>query len=808
MLSLRVRQVQRLLLRKMADSVAEYNKAVDSGAVEVSSNPANSEDVPSHLEGSEINEKNARVLDTEVKAGPPVYDGPEEEVVPDDAVIVTGADAANYLLPLRDDHDPALTFRGLFLATILSGWQAAMTQIYNFKPTAATVSGTFIVIIAYFLGNAWAAFLPRGEKLEARWRAKGNTGRLPLWITIAKFINTGPFSLKEHAVCSITANSASNGNESITVFAAQSLFYNLPLTAGTVVMTTLSIGLFGYGIAGIIRPIAVWHPESVYWGTLPLVKTLQGLHWQKVKNSKPLRYFWYAFAGMSVYEWFPAYIWPWLNSVSIPCLASMHATGAKAEVLTNLFGGSLTNEGLGLFNFGFDWQYITSFQTSLPLKLQVNMTAGLIVCYIVMIAIYYGNGWGARSLPFMSTDLLMANGTTYPVTEVFSGGVLDESLLEYYGIPKLSGSFAYAMFIGNAAIGAMIMHCLVFWGKDTWDSYRKNTRGESADRHHRHMAKHYNEVPAWWYIAILVFSFILGLVTVLKENITLPVWAYIVSLILGAAIGPFSTLIYARYGNGIATNNLSKLVAGLVIPGLPVGNMYFAAWSHNVVANVVNLCNDLKLGEYLKIPPRTMFITQIYGTVLGAFINYGVMIGIVSGNRELLVDGNGDAAWSGATMQAYNTNAASWALSKYLYKAGKPYDMVPAGLAIGAGCVLLHRAFAYFYPKIKGLSVADWNFPQFIQYAGYIPYNSPQTCTLANQIVAGFLVQYYIRNYHPRIFRDYMYLVTGAFDGAAFTVVFILSFAVFGAGGKTVPFPAWWGNNVNGNYDFCPVTSD
>jgi hypothetical protein len=80
------------------------------------------------------------------------------------------------------------------------------------------------------------------------------------------------------------------------------------------------------------------------------------------------------------------------------------------------------------------------------------MTAGLIVCYIVMIAIYYGNGWGARSLPFMSTDLLMANGTTYPVTEVFSGGVLDESLLEYYGIPKLSGSFAYAMFIGNAAV--------------------------------------------------------------------------------------------------------------------------------------------------------------------------------------------------------------------------------------------------------------------------------------------------------------------------------------------------------------------
>lgn len=69
-----------------------------------------------------------------------------------------------------------------------------------------------------------------------------------------------------------------------------------------------------------------------------------------------------------------------------------------------------------------------------------------------MLGIYYGNGWGARSLPFMSTDLLMENGTTYPVTDVFSGGVLNVSALEYYGIPKLSGSFAYAMFIGNAAV--------------------------------------------------------------------------------------------------------------------------------------------------------------------------------------------------------------------------------------------------------------------------------------------------------------------------------------------------------------------
>ncbi|CRK29886.1 hypothetical protein BN1708_015708, partial [Verticillium longisporum] len=94
--------------------------------------------------------------------------------------------------------------------------------------------------------------------------------------------------------------------------------------------------------------------------------------------------------------------------------------------------------------------------------------------------------------------------------------------------------------------------------------------------------------------------------------------------------------------------------------------------------------------------------------------------------------------------------------------------------------------------------------PQLIQYAGYIPYNASQTCVLLSQVLSGLFVQYYLRNHRPRIFRDYSYLVTGAFDGASLTVLFILSFAVFGAGGKTVPFPTWWGNNADGLYDHCP----
>jgi hypothetical protein len=49
----------------------------------------------------------------------------------DNVIIITGEDASKHLLSLRDDKQPALTFRSIVLATILSGFQACMYQIYN-----------------------------------------------------------------------------------------------------------------------------------------------------------------------------------------------------------------------------------------------------------------------------------------------------------------------------------------------------------------------------------------------------------------------------------------------------------------------------------------------------------------------------------------------------------------------------------------------------------------------------------------------------------------------------------------------------
>lgn len=71
-----------------------------------------------------------------------------------------------------------------------------------------------------------------------------------------------------------------------------------------------------------------------------------------------------------------------------------------------------------------------------------------------MLGIYYGNAWNAKSYPFMSTRLLTQEGKKYPSTAVFVNGVLDKSALAKYGLPRLSGTFAYAMFMANAAVSS------------------------------------------------------------------------------------------------------------------------------------------------------------------------------------------------------------------------------------------------------------------------------------------------------------------------------------------------------------------
>jgi hypothetical protein len=101
---------------------------------------------------------------------------------------------------------------------------------------------------------------------------------------------------------------------------------------------------------------------------------------------------------------------------------------------------------------------ITSSSTAIPLKLVLHTAVGMFICSIIMIAVYFGNAWDSKSLPFMSTNLLRENGTAYPIKEVFPHGTLDKSVFAKYGLPQVTGTFAFSLFMANAAVSVNDIH--------------------------------------------------------------------------------------------------------------------------------------------------------------------------------------------------------------------------------------------------------------------------------------------------------------------------------------------------------------
>ena len=643
------------------------------------------------------------------------------------------------------------------------------------------------IVFVFVFGEAWALATPRPERFKWKWLQK-----------ILRFLNFGQhFGIKEHVVASLIASSGNNGLAGVEIYAVERLFYNTTVHASTAVLATFSISLCGFILAGLLRPLIVYPAEMVYWSTLPQVVLFQALHFDPLANKDRLTKFGWAFGLSAIWEFFPAYIIPWFGGISIFCLASIHAAPNIRSVFTTVFGGASANEGLGLFNIGLDWQYIQSTYLSLPLKQQLNSWIGYIIWYAAMLGLFYNNVWDAKSFPFMSSSLFTSNGTRFSSSSIIDNqGTIDFDRLNIIGLPSLTATAVWGYFTGNLAIGALISHVLIFYGKDMMHAWKQARARTQPDVHYQGMLK-YKEVPIWWYWVLFVLAFVAGLIVTIRPGTTLPVWGYIVALLLGAFIAPFSCVLYGLYGSGVGTNQLSKMVAGALHPGRPLANLYFASWSHQVILLSVNLANWLKVGQYTKVPHRVMFATQIYGTLLGAGLNYVVMTTIVTNKREILLDPKGNSVWSGSTIQSLNTQAVTWALAKQVYGAHSRYFLVPLGLVIGLALPVLHWSLNKLYPPLRKYPL---NTVIIAAYAGlnYIG----NTSWVWSSIAVGIFSQCYLRRRLPRTFGKYNYLIGAALDGGSQIVIFILSFAVFGASGKNVPFPTYWGNPT-GNPDHC-----
>ncbi|OJT14828.1 Oligopeptide transporter 1 [Trametes pubescens] len=706
-------------------------------------------------------------------------------------IIVKDEDVALEVISAQDDPSlPTWTFRTVFLGVGLSAFTSVLSTIYTFKPQNATVSQLFCLIIAYVLGTAMHSVMP----------SKG------FW----RYLNPGPFNIKEHTAIVIMSSTASTVAVAMEIIAALDLFYNLKLNAAVAIFQIFASQMIGYGIAGLLRTLLVYPTYAFYPNYISVVNLLQSLHFGGVLNHKKRRYFWIVFAAIFCWEWIPQYPFPLLTAISIVCLADR----GRHTFVRNLFGAGSSNEGIGLFSFGTSWTLITQGNPLVwPWRTQLNSYLGMAISYLVLTLAYYNNSFNGRSIPWMSQALFNDEGGSYNQTAILTPeNNVDHSKLATVGLPRYTTTYVISQMCYNFSLGAAIVHVLLWHWPDlkrAFGGMRFLKSNQDIDDPHFQEMKKYKEVPQWWYMLLFVGSLAIGIGCSYNHGEwLLPAWSVLLFTVISCCIAICIGFIAATTGFQIQIKFAMNILAAFVHPGKPVAVMYVNLYGNSTAYQTLAMLQDLKLGQYTKIPPRATFAAQMAGSIIGSIFNYTMMISIVNNNREALIDPIGTRIWSGWIIQGYNSSSvAMGALGKELFAYGKPYYLISFAIFIGLLFPIPFWLVHKFAPRGSWIGrAAEYIItPILLLYIGYLPYSVNGQWWSC--LVLGYAAQVWARSHRPKWFKKYNYLTSAALDGGSQVILFILSFAVFGASGNAVAFPNWWGNPGEGlSVDRCMST--
>jgi len=402
---------------------------------------------------------------------------------------------------------------------------------------------------------------------------------------------------------------------------------------------------------------------------------------------------------------------------------------------------------------------------------------------------------------------------------------VDPQLLAQEGLPFYAGTWVAQLLVVNLGLGATFTHLLLWnysdikgawswmsisnlrliyqnfdWRFWTDDGMRKQSEDGESDPHYREMLK-YPDAPNSWYFLTLLVSVIMALVIIYKTDSTLPWWGFLISLLLGTVSTLFFGALYAITGLTFIIQPFIQMIGGFIHPGKPMANMYFVLFGYNSVYQAQLLLRDLKIAQYVKLPPRAAFTAQIVGTLFGSILNFVIMNSIIDNQRDILLSVEGTNIWSGQQPQQYNSQAIAWGgLSHELFAVGKRYQFVAWAYLIGLAVPIPFWIMYKLWPKLR----TDYLYtPVICYYIGWLSVGI--NSSNVPFYIVGFGSQWWMRTRHPHWFTKYNYIVAAALDGGTQVMVFLLSFAVQGAAGSTHLFPQWWGANQGGNYDRCVV---
>nr|XP_010320236.1 oligopeptide transporter 2-like [Solanum lycopersicum] len=708
-------------------------------------------------------------------------------------------------LTVSNDDDPSLpvwTFRMWFLGLLSCALLSFLNTFFSYRAEPLVISMITVQVATLPIGRLMAKVLPKRKFTIKSWEFS---------------FNPGPFNVKEHVLISIFANAGSafgNGPAyAVGIVDIIKAFYfrNITFLAGWILVVATQV--LGYGWAGIMRKYVV-DPAEMWWpSSLVQVSLFRALHDKEVEGKTSRgKFFLVVLACSFIWYTVPGFLFPTLSNLSLLCLAY------PKSVIAQQIGSGM--KGLGILSFTFDWAVIASYLGSplvYPFFVIVNVIVGYIgVVYILIPASYWGlNLYNAKNFPLFSSELFDARGQIYNVTAIVNDKFeIDKVSYAQHGRIHLSMFFAVTYGLNFAAVMATLSQVALFNGKEIVQRFRASYKGK-PDIHTRLMMK-YKDIPNWWFYLTLALSLALSLVLCIfmKDQVQLSWWGLLLAACLALIYTLPISIITATTNMSPGLNVITEYVIGMIIPGKPIANVCFKTFAYMSMSQAVSFLQDFKLGHYMKVPPRSMFIVQLVGTILGGTINMGVAWWLLNSIDHIcqpnLLPPN--SPWTCQSDRVFFDASVIWGLvgPRRIFLGLGEYGALNwcfiGGLVAPFLVWLLHKSF----PRQSWIKLI--NIPVLLAATASMP--PATTLNFNSWIVVGTVFNFFVFRYRKQWWQRYNYVLSAALDAGVAVMGVVLFFCVTV---WNVNF-SWWG--TGGEYcdlatcptgkgifvDGCPLT--
>ncbi|KAL6211449.1 hypothetical protein ACLB2K_016675 [Fragaria x ananassa] len=712
----------------------------------------------------------------ELEAPKPKIEDDDDDVSPVEQVRLT----------VTNEDDPTLpvwTFRMWFLGLLSCALLSFLNQFFSYRTEPLIITQITVQVATLPIGHFMARILPTTKF------------RIPGLGSTEVSLNPGPFNIKEHVLITIFANAGSAfGSGSayavgIVNIIKKFYFRKISFLASWLLIITTQV--LGYGWAGLLRKYVV-EPAHMWWpSTLVQVSLFRALHEKEEKGDQRIsRAKFFLIALVCSFTWyaFPGYLFTTLTSISWVCWIFSKSVTAQQ------IGSGM--RGLGVGAITLDWSAVASFLFSpliCPFFAIANVFAGYaMIVYIVIPIAYWGlDSYDAQKFPIFSSHLFTAEGQRYDIPAIVNDKFqLDIAKYNEQGRIHLSTFFALTYGFGFATIASTLTHVGLFYGREIMDRYRASYQGKD-DIHTRLMRK-YKDIPSWWFYLLLAVTLAvsLALCIFLNDQVQMPWWGLLFASAIAFTFTLPISIITATTNQTPGLNIITEYIMGIILPGHPIANVCFKTYGYMSMAQAVSFLNDFKLGHYMKIPPRSMFLVQFIGTVLAGTVNLVVAEWLLHSIKTICVDDpNSDSPWTCPGDRVFFDASVIWGLAgpKRIFGSQGNYSAMNwffLGGLIGPVIVwLLHKAF----PKQTWIRLI--NLPVLLGATAYMP---PATALNYNSwIVVGTIFNFFVFRYRKQWWQRYNYVLSAALDaGVAFMAVVI--YLSVGVENTTL---TWWGTN-------------